>query len=307
MKVIHHLHEFPSTNHPIVLTIGNFDGMHLGHQKVLQALKEFAKLQNAQTAVFTFVNHPSTVLNSAKSTCQLCTLDHKLFLLEQAKIDWVILLPFTLEFAGQTAEIFLEKLQASIPFSHLILGHDAFLGKDRKGDRSTLNQIAKEHAFELTYLPEYSIDTKKISSSAIRQLIADGKLSEASQLLGRSYSFYGMVKPGQRKGRHLGFPTANFDVTGMCLPPYGVYAVKLWHQGICFPAVANLGIAPTIREENNPVLEVHLLDAQENDLYDSFCEVVFHSFIRPEQKFSSIEHLKAQISQDVLQARQCLT
>ncbi|MBS4168834.1 bifunctional riboflavin kinase/FAD synthetase [Parachlamydia sp. AcF125] len=306
MKVIHRLQEFLRTPQPVILTIGNFDGMHLGHQKVIQALKEVAKLQHAQTAVLTFENHPSTVLNPQNVVSQLCTLDHKLCLLEQAKIDWVVLLPFTLEFANQTAEIFLRKLHAHIPFIHLILGHDAFLGKDRKGDQTTLKAIANQLEFSLLYLPEYRIEATKISSSTIRQLIVKGKLPEASQLLGRPYSFYGRVKSGQGKGRRLGFPTANFDVTGMCLPPYGVYAVKLWRQGIYFPAIANLGVAPTMREGSVPILEVHLLDATLDNLPNTFCEVVFHSFIRPEQKFPSIEHLKAQISRDVIQARHYL-
>lgn len=303
MKIIQHLSEFPKKGKPIVLTVGNFDGMHLGHQAVISALKEFAQEMDLETAVLTFSNPPSSVLSPQQPILQICSLPHKIHLFEQAKINWLILLPFTAEFANQTAEHFLKQLRESIFFTHLILGNDAVMGKDRKGDPESIRALGKMLHFTTTYLPLYCKGELKVSSSSIRNLIIHGKFEDAEQLLGRKYSIYGKVQTGLGKGKHLGFPTANFDVKGMCLPPYGVYAVKLLNRGKIYPGVANLGVSPTIRSGSEPILEVHLFDASVDDFYGTYCEVIFLSFLRPEKKFSTIEDLKKQINQDIQKAK----
>lgn len=306
MKIIHRFSEFPDSKKSVVLTIGNFDGMHLGHQAVLEALQTCAKQQHAETVVLTFANHPSTILQPETPARLLCSLPHKLELLEKARIDWLVLLAFTKDFANQTAEAFLENLKTQIAFTHLILGYDAVLGKDRKGDPASLQLLARKLNFAITYLPAYCVDDMKISSSRIRHLIAQGDLTAIEKLLGRKYSFLGKMQTGNGQGKQLGFPTANFDVKDMCLPPYGVYAVKVIQQGMVFNGIANLGVAPTIRIEKQPILEVHLLDSQIIPAPDALWEVIFHSYIRPEQKFVSVEDLKAQISKDIQQASHLL-
>lgn len=280
--------------------------MHLGHQAVLSALKACAKQQHAETAVLTFENHPTTVLKPQKPTGLLCTLMHKIELFDKKDIDWLILLSFTKDFANQTAEAFLAELKAQIGFTHLILGDDAVLGKDRKGDPASVQELAKKLNFTITYLPAFCADEMKISSSRLRHLIAQGDFAEIEKLLGRKYSFLGKVQSGKGKGKQLGFPTANFDVKDMILPPYGVYAVKVLLQGKTYNGVANLGLAPTIRNEPQPILEVHLLLPLSNPIHDGLWEVIFHAYIRPEQQFASIEVLKEQILKDIQQANNLL-
>ena len=276
---------------PIALTIGNFDGVHLGHQAVLKRLKASA----CQTVVFTFSNHPAEVLHHAQ-IMRLTTLTHRLKLLEQIGIDQVILVPFTQEFAKQSAESFLTALKKNFPFSHLILGHDSVIGHDRKRD---LQQLCGPLAFSLEYLPPITHQNQVVSSSVIRKHIQAGELAQASPLLGRPYSIVATVQPGHGKGREIGFHTANLPVESLALPPLGVYAVQVKSDEKLLPAVANLGRAPTLHSARPPCLEVHLINKQ-RDLYGQQLEVIFHTFIRPEKRFDTLSELQAQIHQDIL-------
>ncbi len=207
----------------------------------------------------------------------------------------------------QSARDFLMLLKQKIPFSHLILGHDAMIGHDRKKD---LREYCSQLAFTLEYLEPVYIDGytdgKIVSSSAIRKSIQTGKLREASAFLGRPYSIFATVEPGEKKGRALGFHTANLPVEELALPPFGVYATRVLLDNQVFPAVANLGYAPTLHKDRPPCLEVHLLDDQ-RDLYEKSLEVLFIKFLRPEKRFASISDLKAQIQQDISLASKTLS
>ena len=275
---------------PIALTIGNFDGVHLGHQAVLKRLKASAP----HTVVYTFSNHPAEVLHDAP-IMRLTTLTHRLALLENIGIDHVILATFTPDFAQQSAQTFLSSLKKQIPFSHLILGHDAVIGHDRKRD---LQALSLPLAFSLEYLPPITLNSQVVSSSAIRKHIQIGELAQASSLLGRPYSIAAVVQPGHGKGREIGFHTANLPVEQLALPPFGVYAVQVKLHGQLLPAVANLGRAPTIHTSRPPCLEVHLIN-DNRDLYGQQLEVVFQKFIRPEKRFESLSALQAQIHHDI--------
>ncbi len=275
---------------PIALTIGNFDGVHLGHQAVLKRLKASA----SQTVVFTFSNHPAEVLHNAQ-ILRLTTLAHRLALLEQIGIDHVIIVPFTQEFASQSAEAFLATLKKHFPFTHLILGHDSVIGHDRKRD---LQQLCGPLAFSLEYLPSITHQNQVVSSSAIRRHIQAGELAQAGSLLGRPYSIVAIVQPGHGRGKEIGFHTANLPVEGLALPPFGVYAVQVNLDGKLLPAVANLGHAPTIHTARPPCLEVHLINEQ-RDLYGQQLEVIFQKFIRPEKRFDTFLELQAQIREDI--------
>lgn len=290
---------------PVVLTIGNFDGVHLGHLAVLKRVREVAQHAHCPCVAFTFENHPSTVLRPNQPVSLLCTPAHKLRLLEQAQVDRVISAKFTTEFAQHTAQEFLTQMQVDVPFSHLILGHDALLGKDRKGNRQQVEAITKALHVSVEYLDPFQIEGITVSSSYIRTLIQQGNFTRAAQFLGRPFSIYAPVISGGAKGKAIGFPTANIEVTGLCLPPLGVYAVRLIYQNKSLDAVANLGMAPTVRHDNKPLLEIHILD-QSLDLYGQFVEVVFFQYIRSEQKFPSLQHLQAQIQHDVTSARHIL-
>lgn len=291
MKILKTINDFDSPLSSIGLTIGNFDGVHLGHQAILKRLKEVASC----TVLFTFSNHPSEALRK-ESTSYLTTLAHRLALFETMGIEYVILTPFTTEFAKQSAKEFLITLKKSIPFSSLILGHDARIGHDRNPH---LQQLAQELNFNLEYLEPIQREGKVISSSDIRRLVQKGELVEASKLLGRPYSLYASVEMGFGKGAPLGFPTANLPVKGLALPPLGVYAVKVIIEGKTFPAVANLGYAPTLHEGRPPCLEVHLIDTQQQ-LYGKQLEVIFLKYLRSEKKFDNLTALKEQIHNDIL-------
>ncbi len=247
----------------------------------MQRLKFLSK----KPTVFTFSNHPSEVL-CAISKPLLSTVEHKMGLLQKFGVETIIE-PFTEEFSKQTSEEFLSKFD----FSHLVLGHDAAFGYNREGQREELQRLSKQMGFSLEYIDPVNYQNRAISSSYIREVIQKGDLLTASQLLGRSYSIQGRVIRGA--GRGFIYPTANIDVSGLCLPPLGVYSVQLNDE----IGIANLGVAPTFGERNK-LLEVHLLDFDGN-LYEQIVEVVFLRFIRPERKFPSREALANQIKEDI--------
>jgi len=294
MKIFNNLNQLSLPKAPTALTIGNFDGVHLGHQALLHRLRQAAE----HTIVFTFSNHPSEILHKT-TISHLTTLSHRLALFEKIGIDSTILVPFSDSFSRMTAKKFLTQLKETIPFTHLILGHDAVIGHDRKND---LCDLSDQLAFSLEYLEPVLIDGKIISSSEIRRCILSGNLADAGRLLGRPYSIFATVQRGCGKGRSLGFQTANLSVEKLALPPLGVYVVdvKIHHE--TFLAVANLGHAPTLHKNRPPYLEVHLIDDHQ-DLYGKELEVFFLNYLRPEKCFASLEALKSQIRQDILNAK----
>lgn len=272
----------------IGITIGNFDGVHIGHQKVLRHLKE----KNEKAIVLTFSNHPSEILHT-KPKPLLTTKTHKLSLLNDLDMEvWTV--PFTKGFAEQPAEVFLSRLKKRCNFSCLILGHDALIGKNREGDISLLRSLSSQLHFDLEYVPPVMLENEAISSSQIRRLILKGDFEAARSLLGRPYSIQGEVIAGAGKGKEIGFPTANIDVSMLCLPPFGVYSVLV--NGL--RGIANLGLAPTLHKERHPHLEVHIFDLQ-RELYGTLLDVTFLHFIREERHFDSQGALKRQIEQDI--------
>jgi riboflavin kinase/FMN adenylyltransferase len=269
---------------------------------VLHKTVQLAQQLALVPAVLSFSNHPSTILRPEQPVQSLCTLEHKLHLLEAAGIKQLFLIPFTKELASLSAEQFLKNLHASIHFTYLVQGYDTQLGKDRQGDRTTVETLSRQIGFQLLYLSQHLIEGEGVSSSLIRRHIQKGELNKASKLLGRPYSIYARVKRGAGRGKALGIHTANLSVEGLCLPPLGVYAVQLIHNGCSYPAVANLGIAPTFGTNKVPLLEVHVWD-EELNLYGELVEVLFHTYLRPEKQFEAPEQLKAQIQQDIFQAQ----
>jgi riboflavin kinase / FMN adenylyltransferase len=304
MQVLKKLEDFQSTRQPLVLTIGNFDGMHRGHQAVLQKVQALAG-SDGQTIVITFANHPSTVLRPEMPTSLLCHLPHKLHLIEEFKIDILMLLTFTSYLARHSAASFVERIRHFIPFTDLVLGYDATLGRDRQGNRGMMQELAQNWGFNIYYLDEYRFEGQAVSSTRIREAVHQKDFELVESLLDRPYSIYGSVISGQGEGKQIGYATANLDVTGLCLPPFGVYAVDMLRQGKRYPAIANLGVAPTFGQKTSPVLEIHVFDFGEK-IYEEVIEVVFKQFIRFEQSFESVEHLKQQIAQDVLKAKACV-
>lgn len=302
MLVADSLDSFPRSGKPVYLTIGNFDGVHQGHQALLQHLKETASANGGFSAALTYSNHPSSVLEPKRQTPLLCTISHKVKLLQEAGLSMTILVPFTEAFSQQSPETFLNKLKKSMPLKKLILGSDAHIGKDRQGDKETVSRLAAALGIEIEYFSDYLWHGERISSSRIREQLQKGNLNAVAELLGRPYGIHSIVIRGEGKGKSIGFPTANIDVHGLCLPPQGVYVVSLRHGEAVFEGIANLGVAPTLKNQPTPLLEVHLFDGR-HQLYGEAVEVVFHQFIRAEKQFLNVNDLSAQIALDIAQAK----
>lgn len=302
MKVHTNLDHLPEFIKPVFLTIGNFDGVHLGHRTILKSLQEGAALEQLHSCVITFSNHPSSVLRPNHPQALLTSKEHKLKLLKEIGIDHVLMLNFTLPFSQQSAEAFLTKIHALCPIRRLILGANAKLGNDRQGNTPLLQTLAQQKHFILEFLPLESTDEEPITSSRIREAVQCAELEKATKLLGRKYSIMGEVIHGQGEGHKLGYPTLNLSLSGLCHPPYGVCPVTVTHGKNTYQGVANVGIAPTMRQDHIPLLEVYLID-QNIDLYGQIVEVTFEDFFRPERAFGTKEELIAQIAQDVEQAK----
>ncbi len=287
----------------LALAIGVFDGMHRGHCALLERLKQVAQENHYASAVITYTNHPAEILRSDQQTPMICSTEHKLTLLEQSKIDYIFLYTFDEVFASQTAEHFLSKLMQVAPFVYLNMGHDGRIGKNRSGDQEHLIELSQKLHFTLEYMPPFHYQDTIISSRTIRQLITEGNLNKVSMLLGRPYSIVGKVTTGIGAGKELGFPTANIPVKGLVTPPAGVWAVEALWDNHRRHAIANLGFAPTVHKNRELFLEVHIPNYQ-NDLYGKTLEIIFHHYIRPEQRFENITALKQQLHQDVQAMKQ---
>lgn len=285
--------EIPHLNEKVALTVGTFDGIHKGHQKLFEQLKE----DRLKTVVFTFQNHPTTILRPHKPALPLITNEHKVQLLKAFSIDHLLLIPFTPAFADLTSKAFFEELSLHMHLESLHLGYDAKLGKNGSGDIPNLSELSKHFHFRLDILPPVEEDGEPISSTRIRHHILKGELTQASRLLGRPYSILAKPTPGAGRGKKMGFPTLNFPLPSLTLPPLGVWAV---HVGP-LKGIANLGIAPTFERPGPPLLEVHLLDPFSK--LPDLIEVTFIAHLRNEKKFSSSDELKQQIAHDIQKVR----
>jgi riboflavin kinase / FMN adenylyltransferase len=284
----------------LALAIGNFDGLHLGHQALLSRLIETAATKDLTPAVMTFEPHPREFFTPLNAPERLCNLREKLEQFEVLGVEKVFVCAFNKSFAAISAQDFLSILREKLNVSTILVGEDFKFGAKRAG---TIVDI-KENGFYLISLPKVSMpahnqEPERVSSTRVRKALADGDLNLAAQLLGRNYSISGKVVHGAKRGRQLGFPTANIHMRHERPALTGVYAVKL--DGL--NSVANLGVRPTITGVPKLLLEVHVLDFN-GDLYGQHVHVEFMYKIREEQKFESLDALKAQIAQDIIVARQ---
>lgn len=286
----------------MALAIGTFDGVHKGHQAIIQNIIDVAKKRDSYSAIVTYENHPSRILRPDNPVLSICTLTHKIELLEQTQLDYIILYNFDQNFASQTASQFLSNLMEISPFEYLNMGYDGKIGKNRTGDMQHLSDLSKKLCFDLAYTSAYPANEMPISSTHIRNYIREGNLKKAAELLGRPYSIKGYVVAGKGIGEKIGFPTANIVIRDLETPPQGVWAVEAILENKPLRAVANLGVAPTLHRERDIFLEVHIPD-KNIDLYGKKLEVVFHQFLRPELCFQNIDELKQQLQQDINAAK----
>ncbi len=289
-----------------VVAIGVFDGVHLGHQRLLHQLLEMSSVLQGLPTVVTFANHPDQVLHG-KAPPPLVSVPHRLRLLRRAGVARLVLLQFEPRLQNMTPRAFAEDILAkSLRTRGLLLGYDSALGKDRAGTPAVFRELGGELGFEVRTGAPFEVDGQAISSTAIRDAIQLGDLALAHRFLGRFPSVIGTVIAGDAIGRQLGFPTANLQPEACALPPRGVYAVEAIVDGAVLPAVANLGVAPTFAGSGTNVkLEVHLLDWS-GDLYGRELEVAFRLHLRAEKKFGDVAQLQAQIAADVAAARLAL-
>ncbi|AWB58344.1 bifunctional riboflavin kinase/FAD synthetase [Colwellia sp. Arc7-D] len=285
-----------------VLTIGNFDGVHLGHKQVILALVAKAKELNCEAAVLVFEPQPQELFSPETAPARLCRLRDKYVLLKNLGIDRLICINFNKKFASLTAETFIEELLVKrLAIKHLIVGDDFHFGQYRQGDFSMLKAAGEKFAFSVSDTASHKLAGCRVSSTAIRQLLENDDLSGAQTMLGRPYSIIGKVFHGDKRGREMGFPTANIKLKRRVSPVSGVYVVQVKSQFGEHYGVANIGSRPTVAGIRQQ-LEVHIFNF-DNNLYGAIIEVVMLKKLRSEQKFSSLPALIEQIGIDTEQAR----
>src|ERR1043165_1924502 len=315
MKVIRAATELLSAGRKVCVAIGFFDGVHLGHQQIIRQTITDARQHEALALVITFDCHPNTVVAPDRVPRLIYSLPQKLRAVESLGADTLLLIHFDQRFSQQTGEDFIRGLARDLrSIQSLCVGANFVFGHKRGGNVSLLKQLGAELKFIVHGLAAVSLDGQPVSSTRIREAILGGDLDTASQMLGRAYSIAGLVVPGDGLGRQLGFPTANLDVTGLALPPNGVYAVHATlpacssplaprPSSVAFRAVLNIGLRPTL---HNPApqlrVEAHLLDFT-GDLYGQELEITFVEKLRDEKRFPSLEDLRAQISRDIVDAQ----
>ena len=299
--------ELPRPARGLCFAMGMFDGVHLGHQHVIRSALLDAATYGARTTVITFDPHPLTVVHPERAPLLLQTLDQRLRAIATLGANAVLVNQFTPDFAALTGEEFIRRLQREAgPIRSFSVGHGFHFGHQRSGNLPLLRSLGAELGFTTNACAPVSLGEDRVSSSLVRQSLRAGTLKRVAGLLGRPYSFAGVVQHGDHLGRQLGFPTANLDVRGLELPPFGVYAARVRCGDRIFPAALNLGVRPTVHSGRELRFEVHLIDFAE-DLYGQEIEVVFVAQLRDEKKFNSSEALKAQIARDVVAARSLLS
>lgn len=287
-----------------VVALGVFDGVHRGHQKLIAGAVEKAKKLKGTSVVLTFFPHPIQVLNKKYNLSLLMSLAHRLKIIESLGTDVCLIVHFTKEFSRLTAEEFIKKyLVRHLGAKEIFIGKNFHFGKNRNGNSLALRQIAKKFNIHVHILPSVCYGRAVISSSRLRDLVKQGKLLLAKKYLGRDVSVLGEVAHGDKRGIHLGFPTANINSGREIVVPNGVYIVKIILDGKRLKGVANIGHRPSFKKKSNKVIEVHILNFNKN-IYGKTIEVQFLKKIRTEKKFSHPDALCRQVAKDKKQAIQ---
>ena len=298
MELIRGIHNIRSKHKNSVLTIGNFDGVHLGHSAILSRVKALAAEYQSPAGIMIFEPQPREFFAAETAPGRIGRLRDKVRLLQGQGIDFVLCLPFNPKLQQLTAESFCQQiLLQGLSVRHLVVGDDFRFGCDRHGDFSYLQQFGERHQFEVENTPSVlNTAGQRISSTLVRQALERGDVRSAEDNMGHAMTLSGRVVHGQQLGRTLGFPTANIHLKGIKSALAGVYAVTLQLQGVSHQGVANIGVRPTVQGKT-PILEVHLFDFN-GDLYDQYVQVTFCQFIRAERKMASLQELEQQIQCD---------
>ncbi|CAL2062437.1 bifunctional riboflavin kinase/FAD synthetase [Tenacibaculum sp. 190524A05c] len=300
METVHSIFDFTPT-HETYVTIGTFDGVHIGHQKIVKDLVKQAHDNNKKSALLTFFPHPRMVLQKEASIELINTIDERKKLLEATGLDYLIIHPFSKEFSRLTALDFVRDILVNqLNVSKLIIGYDHHFGKNREGNIEQLTEYSHIYNFEVQEIPAQDIDTVAVSSTKIRRALKEGALKTANNYLGYHFTIKGKVVDGKKIGHTIGFPTANIEVKEdyKLIPKAGVYVVKSSIDSKTFYGMMNIGNRPTLNGSHQTI-EVNYFDFSE-DLYDQTIEIELLYFLREEEKFNSLEALTDQLKQDKL-------
>lgn len=294
--------QFGRPARPVVVTVGNFDGVHLGHQRILRGVQEVARQTGRASAVLTFYPHPSRVLRPSQAPALLMTLDQRLAAIETIGIDAALVLRFDAELANVTAEDFVRRfLVDAISAKAVLVGGNFRFGHRQKGDIKLLAELGTRWGFEVEIVPPVIADGMVVSSTAIRNAVREGRVEEARRLLGRPYALEGEIRTGTGQGSRLVVPTLNLTTEQEALPKTGVYATEAVVQGRTYRAATNVGVRPTF-DGTRVTIESHLFDFSE-DLTAGKMEVRFWTRLRDEQKFSGPDALRRQVLKDIEAAK----
>ena len=307
MIILKTIQEIANLNGPIVLAAGTFDGLHLGHQALIRRAMQEASDCGGTAVVMTFDRHPAALLRPEKTPKFLTRNNEKIALLEGMGVQALLMLEFTRELAGVPARNFITSLVSSAsPLRAVCVGREWFFGKGGEGNVALLKELGVEHNFSVIQIDPVMVEDSPISSTRIRTAIAAGDFLQAAACLGRPFLLTGSVVSGAGLGSKIGFPTANLDVNGMQLPPDGVYAAKVHHGETLHAGVVNIGVRPTVDPASTKrVVEAHLFGLSEN-LVGTDLSLEFVQFLRGEEKFSSLDSLKTQITLDCERAKKLL-
>lgn len=302
MKIVNSIKSF-SANKPTIVTIGTFDGVHLGHKKILEQIVENAHSQNCESLVLTFFPHPRTILQADSEMKQLNTLAEKTNLLSALGIDNLVIHPFDAAFSRLTAEEFVKQdLVDTFKIKKIIIGHDHRFGRNRTANIDDLIEFGNKFGFEVEEISAKEINEVSISSTKIRNALTEGNIELANNYLGYYYSLTGIVSKGKQLGRTIGFPTANIKIVEeyKLIPQNGVYIVQSNLDGIMYHGMMNIGTRPTV-DGTTQTIEIHFFDFQK-ELYNQKITISLSHRMRSEQKFESVDALKKQLYKDKITA-----
>jgi riboflavin kinase / FMN adenylyltransferase len=307
MRIYHSIDDFTKLNYAVV-TSGTFDGVHLGHQKIISRLKEVAEKSKGETVVITFWPHPRLILKPEDNTLKLLnTFEEKAELLKQQGIQHLLRIPFTKEFSQITSKEFITNILVNIiGTKKLVIGYDHRFGNNREGSFEQLKISGPAYGFDVEEIQRQDVDHVAVSSSKIRKAIEEADLETATHLLGRPYSISGQVVRGDKLGRVLGYPTANIDLDSRLklIPADGIYAVTVQHEHSIFKGMLYIGNRPTVNGTKRAI-EVNIFDFNK-EIYGETLTVYFHQLIRSDSKFQDLEALKLQLHQDKVDALRLL-
>ena len=299
MKIYHHIDEFKPVKNAVV-TIGTFDGVHIGHRKIISRIKELADSIGGETVILTFFPHPRMILHPEDESIKLInSINEKAQLLEQLGVDHLIITPFSRDFSNQSPEDYIRDILVNqIGTKKIVIGYDHRFGKDRQGGLNDLLHLAPQYNFEVIEIPEQDIHDVAISSTQIRNALFESKIDLANEFLGYPFFITGKVTRGDQIGRQIGYPTANIVIEEKykLIPGDGIFAVKVEVDKVLYKGMAYIGTRPTINGVRRNI-EVNIFDF-DKEIYYQQIRMEFHHFVRGDAKFSGLDELKAQIAQD---------